>query len=221
MTEEDSKNSFSRGLWFYWYERRAGEEHRWYWAQLCGSMHRLMFVSEEFAVIKRMRDTDLALQRLAYHMENYLIRVYELRERVVKLFATFAGYKGKMSLLKGKGTRRDTVRKITTVDQRVSDTYLDLLSLIDDDIDLRNQNTHDTFLSLGVATEHNIHDPHDALLDVQHQHPEMYDDFRRRIKQEIGKTVKRYNQKIRQINRLTMKVLDDMDFMNRKCAATT
>jgi len=178
-------------------------------------MHRLAFISQEFAAIKRIRDTDLALQRLVYHMENYLIRVYELRERTVNLFAIFAGYKGKIHLLKRKRTRQKAVRKLTAVDQSISDTYIEILSIIDDDINLRNQNTHDTFISLGLATEDNIYDPHDALLDVQHQHPKMYDDYRKRIREEIGKTVQRYNQKIARINRLTMKALDQMDFTNR------
>ena len=170
-TDNDSSSPFSPGLWFYWLERKPGEEHGWDWGQLCGSMHRLIFISEEFEAIRKIRDTDLALQRLVYHMENYLIRVYELRERVVKLFVTYTGYKGKEHLLKGKRTRINTIRKLTNVDQVVSDTYLELLTLMDDDIDLRNRNTHDTYLSLGLVTQHDIHDPHDALLDIQHQHP--------------------------------------------------
>jgi len=218
MTQNDLTDSFSTGLWFYWYERKPGEEHLWYWGQLCGSMHRFTFLSEEFEGIKRISDTDLALQRLAYHMENYLIKVYELRERAAKLLANFAGYRGKIGLFKGKKTRQNAVRKLNNIDQNVAETYLELLLLIDDDIDLLNQNTHDTFLSLGLATEHNIYDPHDALLDVEHQHPEMYNNFKRKVRKEIRKTIERYNQKISDINRLTMKILDQMDFRNRSIA---
>jgi len=215
MTQDKSTSHSSTGLWFYWFERKPGEEHKWYWAQLCGSMHRLAFLREELTAVKRIPATDLALQRLAYHMETYLIRVYELRERAARLFATVVGYNGKMSLLKGKRIRQNTRKKLTNVDQDVSETYLELLSLIDDDIDLRNQNTHDTFLSLGLLTEHDVYDPQDALLDVQHQNPDMYDSFKKRVREEIRKTVKRYDEKIAKINRLIMKMLDQMDFIDR------
>jgi hypothetical protein len=213
--DNDLNISFSPGLWFYWYEQKPGEEHSWYWGQLSESMDRLIFTSREFTAVKRVRDVDWALQRLTYHMENYLIRIYELRERLVKLFAVYVGYQGKLHLLKGKKTRINTVSKLSNINRKTSDTYLEILSLIDDDIDLRNQNTHDTFLCLGLATEHSIHDPHVALSEIENLFHSKYIDFKNHIRKEIEKTINRYTEKIKRINSLTMKALDQMDFKNR------
>lgn len=217
MTKEDSTNSSPTELIFYWYECKVGEEHRWYWGQLNSSIHRLGFIQNELNAIKRISDIDLALERLAYHMENYLVRIYELRERAVKLLAVFAGCGiDKIGQLKAKEKEiRENFLKKLVVEQSVRDTYRQLLSLMDDDITLRNQNTHDTFLSLGLYTRHDIFNPQDALIDIQHQQPEMYESFRKRIRQEMRNTIQRYSDKISEIIRLTMITLKQLDYVNR------
>ena len=68
--------------------------------------------------------------------------------------------------VKAKQNRQLVVRKLS-ITQQIQTTYLQLMSLIDDDIELRNQNTHDSFLSLGLYTGNDIYDPWDALLDVE------------------------------------------------------
>lgn len=143
MGQDDSTNRLPPGLHFYWYERKAGEEHPWSWGQLCGSMHRLAFVADELARNVRISDMELALARLAYNMENYLSRIYELRERAARLLIVSAGrcVTGKngqriLKDVKGKRERRVAVRWLS-IDQQVQTTYLQLLSLIDDDIHLR------------------------------------------------------------------------------------
>jgi hypothetical protein len=148
------------GLHFYWYkpyEPKAGEEHPRCWGQLCASMHRLTFVREELSAITELPDVDLALERLAYHMENHLVGIYELRERAAKLIATYAGYRGDIGLLKARHKRHSTVAGLD-VKQAAKELYLKLLFCLDDDIALRNRNTHDTFLSLGYFTGHDIYD---------------------------------------------------------------
>ena len=77
--------------WILWYETKPGEEAGTAWDQLAGASHRLHFVCQEMesgpsdAIIER------ALERLEYHMENYLVRFYELRERAVALAAALDG----------------------------------------------------------------------------------------------------------------------------------
>jgi len=214
MKQDNTTNLFSTGLWFYWFERKAGEEQQWYWGQLAGSVHRLGFIGEELLRVARVSDIDLALQRLSYQMENYLIRIYELRERAAKLVAALVGRSSDTQLLrdlKGKRARQDAVEKLAAIDPQVRDTYLELLALIDDDIDLRNQNTHDTFLSLGLSTGHNFFDPQDALLDVQHQFPNRYGEFKRRLRSQIREAIKRETDKISKVSRLTWRLLKQMD----------
>ncbi|MBN2287567.1 MAG: hypothetical protein JXI43_14030 [Tissierellales bacterium] len=215
MTQKVTTSSLPSGLHFYWYERKPNEEHRWYWGQLCGSMHRLTFIRDELESIKRISDIDLALRRLAYHMENYLIKIYELRERASKLLAAYSGYKENPGKLKGRKTREKIVRSLSAIDDKTSQSYLKLLSIIDDDIDLRNQNTHDTFLSLGFSTGYDIYDPHDALLDLEHR-PKTYGDFKKRLRLDIRETVRQYDVKISEIIKFTMELLNQLEFIKQQ-----
>jgi hypothetical protein len=213
MIKRNSAKPAPYELCFFCDECKTGEEHSWYWGQLVGSMHRLQFVRDEFANIKKISDIDLALERLAYHMENYLVRIFELRERLATLFAFFAGCGVNRKIigqLKRKKERENFIKELT-VKQDVSDTYLELLLLIDDDIDLRNENTHNTLLSLRLYDGHDFYDPHDVLLDVLHQQTEVYERFKKRIRQEIRNTIQRYSDKINTITRLTMINLQNMD----------
>lgn len=213
MTQEDSSSCLPTGLHFYWYECKPGEdEHPQYWAQLCGSLHRLAFVREELEAINEISDIDLALQRLAYHMENYLVRIYELRERAAKLLKAFSGYKGKFEQLKRRKNRQDTVNKLSSIDKNTSGCYLQLLSFLDDDIDLRNENTHQTFLSLGYSTAVDVYEPHDLLIELQRQ-PKAQEDLKEQLREEIEKTVQRYCEKIDKIIHFTEVLLDRMDFI--------
>ncbi len=115
----------------YWYEPKAGDEHPRYWGQLCSSMHRLAFVREELAATATLSDLDQSLERLAYHIENYLVRIYELRERAAKLIATCARYQGSTGLLKGRDKRKHAVVALA-VTQAAKDRYLELLDHLDE-----------------------------------------------------------------------------------------
>jgi len=198
------------GLHFCWYEPRAGEEHPRYWGQLCGSMHRLAFVREELDATVELSDIGQALERPAYHMDNYLVRIYELRERAAKLVATCGGHQGSIGPLKGRDQRDGAVEGLS-LNQCAKDRYLELLCILDDDIALRNQNTHDTFLILGYSTGHDIYDPHDAILDVQSSDPTNFG-LQKTLRVEIGCTVQRYHEKISRIIDVTSKLLEDLDF---------
>ncbi len=214
MSQDDTSNPLPIGLQFYWYESKPGEEYAQYWAELCGSMHRLAYVREELEAVRGIRDIDQALERLAYHMENYLIRIYELRERSAKLLKVVSGYEGSIGQLKGRDTRQNALSRLPHISASIVYQYLSLLSLLDDDIELRNQNTHDTFLSLGFSAGYDIYDPHDALLDLQHQERE-HKEFKRRLRKEISQTVEHYSTKIDEIISLTQGLLEAMDFTGK------
>lgn len=199
------------GLHFYWYEPKRAEEHPRYWGQLCGSMHRLAFVREELNATIELPDVDQALERLAYHMENYLVRIYELRERAAKLIASCAGYRGDIGPLKARDKRQDVVAGLA-VEQAAKKRYLELLGSLDDDIALRNHNTHDTFLSLGYSTGHDICDPHDALLDVQAMDGAEFGRFQDILREEMIGTVDRYHDRIGKILDITRQLLEQLDF---------
>jgi len=183
-------------------------------------MHRLGFVREELQAVLEIQDIDLALQRLAYHMENYLVRIYELRERAAKLLKAATGFKGDIGSLKKrddkKGDGREkVVRGLSSIDQAAGDLYLQLLDDLDEDICLRNKNTHCTFLSLGFCTGDDVYDPHDALLDLESQDSAALDSFKERLREEVENTVRRYDDKIQDIVGLTHGLLEQLDFVSR------
>jgi hypothetical protein len=72
-------------LEFYWYESKSSEEAGTAWGQLAGASHRLHFVCEEIETCASGATVERALERLEYHMENYLVRVYELRSEPCRL----------------------------------------------------------------------------------------------------------------------------------------
>jgi hypothetical protein len=106
------------------------------------------------------------LGRLEYHMENYLVRVYELRERAISLAATIDGRNQIAGLLKSKRERKGALQMMEHLGSGFVQALERLLISLDADIALRNQHTHDKFLSVGLCTDNDIFDPADALLDL-------------------------------------------------------
>lgn len=214
MTQEDSSNPLPVGLHFFWYEEATPEELAEQWAQLCASTHRLVFIREELEVVNEIGDIDQALDRLAYHMENYLVRIYELRERAAKLLRLFANYNGDARELKARRIRIQAVNGMLHLNQNIKDQYLALVSILDDDIDLRNLNTHETFLSLGYSTGYDVYDPHDALIDLRRDES-AHEHFQEKLREEIGRTVEHYVAKIGRIQEYAMELLREMDFVRK------
>src|SRR5438105_12180025 len=62
-----------------------------WWGQLAGGAHRLRFAADQLHLLPGRKPTARALNELAYHVENYFTRVYELRERAVGLVTAFSG----------------------------------------------------------------------------------------------------------------------------------
>lgn len=142
------------------------------------------------------------------------MRIYELRERAAKLLKLFARHDGEIRELKGRKTRRQALSNMPLISQDAKEQFLRLMSILDDDIDLRNLNTHETFLSLGYSTGYDIYDPHDALIDLQRDEA-AHKDFQRKLRDEIGRTVEHYVAKIGMIQSHAMSLLKEMDFLGK------
>jgi hypothetical protein len=161
-------------LQFYWYEIKPDEQLGARWAQVIGAMHRLRFVCDELTESATEPEIEKALERLTYNAENYLIRAYELRERVVSLIATLSGAssRGAQQIagdLKSVEKRKPAIANVRNTLPKVASPLERLLAALDDDIKLRNFHTHDTFLQIGLWTGNDIYDPADALVDLQSQ----------------------------------------------------
>jgi hypothetical protein len=70
-----------------------------------------------------------------------------------------------------------------------------VVTLLDDDIGLRNLHTHRFYLSLGLYTGDDIHDPHDALLDLS-RNAKAREGLEAYMRQEISEMTNRYQDRI-------------------------
>jgi hypothetical protein len=175
-------------LEFYWYETKPGEEAGTAWGQLAGASHRLHFVCEEMEACASDAAIERALERLEYHMENYLVRIYELRERAVALVAAIDGRPQMAGFLKGERRRNEALQMLQERGCVFCQELRVLLASLDADIGLRNRHTHDKFLSVGIWTDDGIYDPADALLDLSGR-PEAEKVLRDFLREEIQRLV--------------------------------
>jgi len=206
MTTEEPQKPAQGALQFYWYKTDPNEEVGRYWGQLVGSTHRLRFAMGELESVCEEEDINLALMRLAYHIENYLVRVYELRERTLSLISAVTGDKKTVTKLRHPAQRCETLTALQETAGRFVQPLEHLLTLLDEDISLRNFHTHDTFLQLGLWTNNDIYDPQEALLDL-----EPYPESRRQLEEvlwsEIHSLVERYLSKVDIVIQTTMVLL--------------
>jgi len=194
-------------LEFYWYETKPGEEAGTAWGQLAGASHRLHFVCQEMESCPSDATVEHALERLEYHMENYLVRVYELRERAVALAAALDGSAEVARQLKSARHRDSVLQKLKERGASFTEEVGRLLSKLDADIALRNQHTHDNFLSVGIWTEDDIYDPADALLDLSTQ-SDAHEALKEFLKEEMQRLVDEYVAKGRAVFDATWAFLD-------------
>ena len=193
-------------LCIYWHE--AGEDTSSWWGQLAGGMHRLMAVREEFGALRRMRDVEKSLRRLELYLEVYLAHAYELEERARGFLASLT--RGSESIKK----TRDKIRKKEGCDNALARLYLtdpqlssaleELLRVLDESRDLRNEHTHRHYLSLGIGWE--SYDPYDALVDVSDQ-PSELQKLRRRLLRGIRQMSDEYFDRADRLLVLVEKVL--------------
>lgn len=194
-------------LEFYWYETKPGEEAGTAWGQLAGASHRLHFVCQEMEAIPSDAIIEHALERLEYHMENYLVRVYQLRERAVALAAALDGRAEVARQLKSARHRDSALRALKEGGVAFTGEVERLLSELDADIELRNKHTHDKFLSVGIWTENDIYDPADALLDLSTQ-PHAQQVLKDFLKEEMQRLVDEHVAKGRVVFDATWALLD-------------
>ena len=156
----------------YWYEPPTPDEAiRRHWGELIGSAHRLAYLRNELEAVLRLQDLDLALDRLFYHVENYVGRVYEVRERALRLLALVSGRVSDVKTLRKPATRDAAVVTLSATMPTVMRRYLKLQKLIDSDINLRNVHTHETFMQLGIKALGTLYEP-DSIFDAMRDRSE-------------------------------------------------
>jgi hypothetical protein len=207
-------------LALYWYELDPKAPVEIQSGQLVAAMHRLKYLREELAEIARCKSHEMVLRRLTYHVENYFIRAYELRERIVALAARHCDRPSLAGKLKKPSTRAEALQTINGRFPELVEPLNRLLEDLDDDIEIRNLHTHEAFMSIGIYTGDDIFDPFDAGVDLEHEPAS-----RRKLKARIFRLAKdmarEYRAKIRKISAATLEILklENANFLaNRKAS---
>lgn len=197
-------------LEFYWEEPRPGEDIGDLWGELAGSTHRLLVVRDELDELEGEADIDRALTRLAYHIENYLVRVYELRDRCLGLLAAFTGQPKAVDALRHPDKRESAIHELSQQHPEATTTAAALIKLLHEDILLRNQHTHRQFLRLGLYTGSDVYDPSDALVDLKRD-PAAWERVTGILRREISRLVTEYGEKVGKVSDLTRAFLTVTD----------
>ena len=167
MTKNDTRAERTPGLQFVWWETKKGEEAQVWWGQLAGSTHRLHIIVDQLETLASKRNINLALTELSYHLENYFVHIYELRERALGFLNVIINDDRKIRAIKDKKQRQKVFIALHEQMPVLIDPLASLLHLLDDEIKIRHGHTHEQFLNLVLDTGYDIYDPQDALLDLQ------------------------------------------------------
>lgn len=150
-------------LW--WYDAEPADAGSW-WGQAMGCHWRLVAVAERLGTTARMRDVDRALAAVLDDVENYLLRTYELRDRVLGLLTAITHDRAAVAHLKRPDRREAVLATLRLLSAEVASTARAVLRAMDQDIELRNVHTHRQLLSLGLYTGTTIYEARDLLLEL-------------------------------------------------------
>ena len=198
------------GLQFIWWIPKVGQTPDTWWGQLAGSTHRLITIAEHLDNIQSRRNVDQALNELNYHLENYFVRVYELRERVVGYLTAVTADPQTIRNLKHGNKRKEALKALRGRLPMTIDSLTALLNLLDDEIKIRNTHTHEQFLNIVLDTGEEMFDPRDALVDLEK------DSRARRklagfLRNEIRRLAEMYSDRARTVHEYTWNFLKAAD----------
>ena len=157
MAKNDTLSERTPGLQFVWWETKKGEEVQVWWGQLAGSTHRLHIIVDQLETLASKRNINSALTELAYHLENYFVRIYELRERALEFLNAIIHDDTKIRAIKNKQQRQKAFTALQEQVPTLIDPLAALLNLLDEEIKIRH--THEQFLNLVLDTGYDIHNP--------------------------------------------------------------
>src|SRR2546427_5310317 len=217
MTKNDTRAERTPGLQFVWWETKKGEEAQVWWGQLAGSTHRLHIIVDQLETLASKRNINLALTELSYHLENYFVHIYELRERALGFLNVIINDDRKIRAIKDKKQRQKVFIALHEQMPVLIDPLASLLHLLDDEIKIRHGHTHEQFLNLVLDTGYDIYDPQDALLDLQNN-----EHARKRLERFLRKEMRRlaqvYGDKVRVIYETAWSYLKAADAWIRRTA---
>lgn len=205
-----TKHSDSFGtLELYWVDIDPKEEVGRYWGQVAGSTHRLLFIVDALeTLLLQEKYLTTATRLLKYHIENYLYRVYELRERLTHLLSAITGRNLGALKSSSRPKRARALRKLEETAPHLLPSSRRIFRLLDEDILLRNRHTHKNFLALGFYTGADVYDPCDVLEIDLAGSPKEKAVFEEHLRRAIRRVVTEYSHRVNSINKETWGLLE-------------
>lgn len=197
-----------QSLQLYCYEIDPTTEIVEYHGELTISINRLMYITEELESLHSQQDITVILNHLEYHIENYLVRIYELRERVFNLLIAITGDKKTVDKLRHLDQRPNALITLQQKEKTIVQLIKQLLLILDEDIEMRNHQTHRIFLKLGFWDGYDIYNPEDVLVDMQRD-PEAKRNFEKILFSAVDSAIKSYQTKVDNITQLTLALLKE------------
>jgi hypothetical protein len=216
MTDE-SQSDDPWQLAVYWYEPQGNKRERLLdcCGELLGSTHKLTFVSGEFDAILEMERLETAFEYLDYHLENYLGRVYALRDRLLTALALFTGQE--TDDFRHPDRRPNAAKRLEPLAPRPVQLFLELQSLLDDDIRTRNTDVHKSFFHIWLHSGNDVWEASDVLLDAQREN--MYPDIERRLRELLARFVQSYRERIDRVVDLTYEFVRELESLAKPTKA--
>jgi hypothetical protein len=195
-------------LEFFWWEIRPEDEKGVAWGQLNGAAWRLLELMEDFKRVTRTRDAEAKVRRLTFAYENYLYRIYELRERVLNALKITTGQSKLIDQLRHPTKRELAIQTLATGTPRLADLTKQLLALLDSNIAFRNKHTHEQFLSCGLFSGQTF-----VEIDFQNIEPgtESAMQFKLLVLSGVREFRRRYVRRLQQVFQLTRELCDEVD----------
>ena len=181
----------------FWYEPSGDKTERLFdcCGELIGSTSKLLFVCRELEAILDMKRLEGAFEQLDYHLENYLGRIYSLRDRLLTALHLFTGEK--TDDLRHPDRRLDASKRLAMLAPNPIKLFLELHSLIDDDIRMRNMDTHNAFFHVWLYSGNDFWEPTHVLIEAEGHG--MYSDIERRLRALLEKFVRSYCDRIHRV----------------------
>ena len=179
-----------------------------YYGELIGAAHKVQFVALGLEDALRIGDLSSAIEHVEYHVENYLSRVYQLRDRAIAAAET--AYGGSLSDLRHRDRRPALSSRLEARLPKVTSPLFSLIQLIDQDIQTHNTLTHRTALHLHVsADDGQMLDPSTVLMGIS-DHPDRKK-IEKTLRTDLADFVEPYTQRIEAVFHATIELANAFD----------
>ena len=164
-----------------------------------GGLHRLSGIGDELDEAAGHRQLDTALRRVQLHVEGFMNRAYELRDRAIHLTQRLFPREKKVGAMKKPADRPARIAVLALTDRDYASALDAFLGTLDHDMLIRNQHTHQFYVSFRLCTDTDDFEPLDAWGEVK-MDPHYAPVFGRHLRTSLREVVGEYGGRIRRVH---------------------